>query len=188
MTKTNQPTRIDSADKPLEAAARREFMLALGQLGFGAAALSLSPLTLNASQAEEAMGLAYLDSEASIVAVQVARLLFPHQSLENEIYIQIARDVDSDISRRPEVNTWMESLPKLLDQQCDGKWLEMPLPLQIEALRKLEETETFFYLRNRTIESLYRNPTVWKLVGYEGSSIEHGGYLNRGFDDIDWLD
>ncbi len=187
MTKTNQPNRIDSADIPLEVAARREFLLALGQLGFGAAALSLSPLTLNASQAE-AIGLAHLDSEASIVAVQVARLLFPHQSLENEIYIQIARDIDSDISRRPQVNTWMESLPKLLDQQCDGQWLEMSLPVQIEALRKLEETETFFYLRNRTIESLYRNPAVWKLVGYEGSSIEHGGYLNRGFDDIDWLD
>ena len=186
MTKTNQPNRIDSVDKPLEATARREFLLALGQVGLGAATLSLSPLTLNASQFE-AIGLTHLDSEASIVAVQVARLLFPHQSLENEIYVQIARDIDSDISRRPEVNTWMESLPKLLDQQCDGEWLEMSLPVQIEALRELEGTETFFYLRNRTIESLYRNPVVWKLVGYEGSSIEHGGYLNRGFDDINWL-
>ena len=187
MTKTSQPNPLDSADKPLEATARREFLLALGQLGFGAAALSLSPLTLNASQAE-AIGLALLDSETSFVAVQVARLLFPHQSLEDDVYLQIARDIDLDIRRRPEINTWMESLPKLLDQQCDGQWLEMPLPVQIEALRKLEETETFFYLRNRTIESLYRNPAVWKLVGYEGSSIEHGGYLNRGFDDIDWLD
>ncbi len=187
MIENNQPNRIDSADKPLEATARREFLLALGQLGFGVAALSLSPLALGASQVE-AIGLTHLDSEMTFVAVQVARLLFPHQSLEDEVYLQIARDIDTDISRRPEVKTGMESLPKLLDQQCDGQWLEMPQPVQIEALRKLEETETFFYLRNRTIESLYRNPVVWKLVGYEGSSIEHGGYLNRGFDDIDWLD
>ncbi len=187
MIENNQPNRIHSADKPLEATARREFLLALGQLGFGVAALSLSPLSLGTSQVE-AIGLAHLDSEMTFVAVQVARLLFPHQSLEDEVYLQIARDIDTDISRRPEVKAGIESLPKLLDQQCGGQWLEMPLPVQIEALRKLEETETFFYLRNRTIESLYRNPAVWKLVGYEGSSIEHGGYLNRGFDDIDWLD
>ena len=187
MTKTKQPNRIDSADKPLETPARREFLLVLRQLGLGAAALSLSPLSLGASQIE-AIGLAHLDSETTIVAVQVARLLFPHQNLEDEVYVQIARDIDSDIGRRPEVKTWIESLPKLLDQQCDGQWSEMSLAVQIEALRELEGTEIFFYLRNRTIESLYRNPAVWKLVGYEGSSIGYGGYLNRGFDDIDWLD
>jgi hypothetical protein len=28
---------------------------------------------------------------------------------------------------------------------------------------------------------------VWPLFGYEGSSLEYGGYLERGFDDIGWL-
>ena len=28
---------------------------------------------------------------------------------------------------------------------------------------------------------------VWAHIGYEGSSFERGGYLQRGFDDIDWL-
>ena len=187
MTKTNQPNLMTSADKSLETPARREFLLVLGQLGLGAAALSLSPLSLGASQVE-ALGLAHLDSDTAVVVVQVARLLFPHRNLEDKVYVQIARDVDSDISRRPEVKTWIESLPKLLDQQCDGHWSEMSLAVQIEALRELDGSESFSYLRNRTIESLYRNPEVWKLVGYEGSSIQHGGYLNRGFDDIDWLD
>ena len=27
----------------------------------------------------------------------------------------------------------------------------------------------------------------WPRFGYEGSSAEHGGYINRGFADIDWL-
>jgi hypothetical protein len=28
---------------------------------------------------------------------------------------------------------------------------------------------------------------VWKVLGYEGPSAELGGYINRGFSDIDWL-
>ena len=28
---------------------------------------------------------------------------------------------------------------------------------------------------------------VWPKFGYEGSSAEHGGYIKRGFADIDWL-
>jgi hypothetical protein len=29
---------------------------------------------------------------------------------------------------------------------------------------------------------------MFDLVGYGGSAIEQGGYINRGFDDIDWLE
>jgi hypothetical protein len=28
---------------------------------------------------------------------------------------------------------------------------------------------------------------VWTKLGYEGPSAPEGGYLHRGFDDIDWL-
>jgi hypothetical protein len=28
---------------------------------------------------------------------------------------------------------------------------------------------------------------TWELVGYEGPSFGKGGYLERGFDDLDWL-
>ena len=73
------------------------------------------------------------------------------------------------------------------EDRVGGDWMAAPVPAQMDALRELEGGPTFFYLRNRTIESLYRNPVVWQLVGYEGSSIEYGGYIDRGFDDIDWL-
>jgi len=38
------------------------------------------------------------------------------------------------------------------------------------------------------ITALYNQKDVWTKLGYEGSSAEFGGYLHRGFDDIDWLD
>ena len=37
------------------------------------------------------------------------------------------------------------------------------------------------------VVSLYNQEEVWPKFGYEGSSAENGGYINRGFNDIDWL-
>ena len=31
------------------------------------------------------------------------------------------------------------------------------------------------------------NPALFPLFGYEGSSVEKGGYLARGYNDLDWL-
>ncbi len=41
--------------------------------------------------------------------------------------------------------------------------------------------------RGDLVVSLYNQKEVWPKFGYEGSSAEHGGYITRGFADIDWL-
>ena len=51
-----------------------------------------------------------------------------------------------------------------------------------------DEIGAFFKtLRSDLVVSLYNQPAIWPKFGYEGSSAEHGGYIARGFDDIDWL-
>ena len=35
--------------------------------------------------------------------------------------------------------------------------------------------------------TLYANPAVWHRFGYEGASSHLGGYIERGFDDLDWI-
>ncbi|RMB59040.1 hypothetical protein EAX62_12275 [Tessaracoccus antarcticus] len=37
------------------------------------------------------------------------------------------------------------------------------------------------------VNTLYNDHEVWTILGYEGPSFEKGGYINRGFDDLDWL-
>ena len=37
------------------------------------------------------------------------------------------------------------------------------------------------------VVSLYNQPEVWEKFGYEGESASKGGYIKRGFDDIQWL-
>ena len=56
-----------------------------------------------------------------------------------------------------------------------------------QALGKLEGGPFFSLVYTATINGLYLNEELWMLFGYEGSSLEHGGYLYRGFDEVDWL-
>ena len=35
--------------------------------------------------------------------------------------------------------------------------------------------------------ALYNQKEVWPIFGYEGEFLSKGGYIERGFDDIEWL-
>ena len=58
---------------------------------------------------------------------------------------------------------------------------------RVKLLQGIEQTEFFKTIRGDLVVSLYNQKEVWPRFGYEGSSAEHGGYINRGFADIDWL-
>ena len=45
----------------------------------------------------------------------------------------------------------------------------------------------FHKVYSTTIVSLYNQPEVWPKFGYEGPSSAKGGYLHRGFNDLNWL-
>ena len=47
--------------------------------------------------------------------------------------------------------------------------------------------ETPDFVRGGLVTGLYNQKAVWPIFGYEGSSFEFGGYIDRGFDDINWL-
>lgn len=54
-------------------------------------------------------------------------------------------------------------------------------------LRDRESTVFFSTLRTLVAWYLYDDHEVWEFVGYPGASFDDGGYLTRGFDDLDWL-
>jgi hypothetical protein len=49
------------------------------------------------------------------------------------------------------------------------------------------QTPFFQSLRSNFVPYFYSNPAIWPLFGYEGPSNDKGGYLHRGFNDIDWI-
>jgi hypothetical protein len=58
---------------------------------------------------------------------------------------------------------------------------------RVVLLQGIEQTEFFGKIRGDLVVSLYNQKELWPKFGYEGSSAEHGGYIKRGFGDIDWL-
>src|SRR5690606_19192196 len=60
---------------------------------------------------------------------------------------------------------------------------------RVEVLKSLEQAGSPFFgaMRSSMITALYNQEEIWANFGYEGSSAEKGGYLHRGFDDLDWL-
>ena len=58
---------------------------------------------------------------------------------------------------------------------------------RVALLQQIEPTAFFQKVRGDLIVSLYNQKELWPKFGYEGSSAEHGGYIKRGFADIDWL-
>ncbi len=45
----------------------------------------------------------------------------------------------------------------------------------------------FQKVRSSLITGLYNNKELWPFFGYEGESASKGGYINRGFNDLDWV-
>ena len=58
---------------------------------------------------------------------------------------------------------------------------------RVVLLQGIEQTDFFKKVRSDLVVSLYNQEELWPKFGYEGSSAEHGGYIKRGFNDIDWL-
>ena len=57
----------------------------------------------------------------------------------------------------------------------------------LDLLREIEESAFFQQIRGGLVTGLYNQKEVWPLFGYEGESYSKGGYIERGFNDINWL-
>lgn len=74
-----------------------------------------------------------------------------------------------------------------LDRAADGDFLALD-DAAAEALLR-DRADDFFFrrIRSTAVVALYDDAEVWGLLGYEGAAFAQGGYLHRGFDDLDWL-
>lgn len=119
--------------------------------------------------------------------LRIARRLYPHPALEDAVYLDVLKPLRAEAAADPKIAAAFEKGCAELDAFAGGDWLHADTGSQIAALRSIEDSAFFEKLRNAVRVELYDHPEVWRLLGFEGSSVEHGGYIDRGFDDIDWL-
>jgi hypothetical protein len=124
--------------------------------------------------------------------VKVARDIYPHDFLADSYYIAAVKPWDGKAAKDAAVKTMIVEGVARLDADARDlhkvPYAEVPWEVdRVALLQRIEATEFFAKLRGDMLVSLYNNKEIWPKFGYEGSSAEHGGYINRGFADIDWL-
>jgi hypothetical protein len=124
--------------------------------------------------------------------VKVARDIYPHDFLVDSYYITAIKPWDGKAAKDPAVKAMIEDGVRRLDQDAKDRhkaaYAQIPWEVdRIALLQGIEQTDFFKNVRSDLVVSLYNQEELWPKFGYEGSSAEHGGYINRGFADIDWL-
>lgn len=124
--------------------------------------------------------------------LKVARDIYPHDVLGDSYYITAIKPWDGKAAKDPAVKALISDGVTRLDQNARDRhkapYVEVPWEAdRVVLLKEIEQSDFFQKVRGDLIVSLYNQKEVWPRFGYEGSSAEHGGYINRGFADIDWL-
>ena len=154
-----------------------------------AAMVSTTGLGIADAWAEDATALA---PAVLKTMVKVARDIYPHDFLGEVYYINAIKPWDGKAAKDLKVKAMLQSGISRLDQDAQQRhkvaYLNVPWEAdRVVLLQGIEQTDFFKAIRSDLVVSLYNQEAVWPKFGYEGSSAEHGGYINRGFSDIDWL-
>jgi len=118
---------------------------------------------------------------------RMARLLYPHDGIAEDIYAEVIDSVLAAAADDPAIADTLNAALRALDDEQDADWFDLGTKQQLATLQAVEAEPFFGVIQAAVRDRFYNHAAVWKHIGYPGSSVEHGGYLERGFDDIDWL-
>jgi hypothetical protein len=162
---------------------RRKFLVAaLTFSGVASGSLGISMLRSSAAWAASAN-----TADDLVTMGRFAQLLFPHDGLADSVYGDVISQVLAMTAADPSTEGLLTAAEVALNGAQESSWAEIDKASQLAAMHSLEDEAFFAGIREMVRYRLYYHPELWKHIDYPGSSKEHGGYLHRGFDDIDWL-
>ncbi len=128
-----------------------------------------------------------LDDASRAALVRLLRAAYPHPRFPDGPYERTAdaiiSQVDASLWHRLALTRGLTTL----DAAAGGSFADLDDDAALSLLRTMADAEFFRFVRGVAVVTLYNDHEVWDLLGYEGESYSKGGYLERGFDDLDWL-
>ncbi len=123
--------------------------------------------------------------------LKFTRDLFPHDRLDDSFYARagapLQEEAAKDASTKRLLSGGIDQLNRFAMASSGKPYVDVSEETARVAIVKKIETGAFFNkVYNEAIVGLYNQPEVWPKFGYEGPSSAKGGYLHRGFSDIDW--
>jgi hypothetical protein len=133
-----------------------------------------------------------LDADTFATLVQMSRDTYPHSRLDDSFYAEAVSVLDKAAKDDAGLKTMLTEGAAKLDKEAMGLKAASYRTMSSEddrvAILKSMEGDGFFQkIRGNLVTGLYNNKNAWPLFGYEGESASKGGYIDRGFNDIDWL-
>ncbi len=156
-----------------------------------AAALASAGMGITA-EAAWAQAAKALQPRTMATLVRMARDIYPHDRIPDVFYVKAVEPFDAKAGEDKGTKEMIEQGVIRLDADANDRfkrnYLDVPMEYdRLTLLHGIEVTPFFNKLRSDLVVSFYNQRDIWQRFGYEGSSFEYGGYLHRGFDDINWL-
>lgn len=121
--------------------------------------------------------------------IRMARDTYPHDRLPDRFYAIAIKGHDTKSAEDEAYKALIEDGVADLDNRAGSVgyrglgWEEE----RVAILRDIQDSKFFQTVRGDLVVSLYNQKEVWPFFGYEGEAFSKGGYIERGFDDIEWL-
>jgi hypothetical protein len=169
----------------------RRVFLARGAATLAAAAVAGTTLLADSSSAR-AVEPADLSTDQSRTLLKFTRDLFPHDRLPDSAYEKAIAPLAAEAARNPSTRRLLVDGIAQLNASTNassGKAYadDADESVRVAAIKQIESGAFFAKVYGDTITPLYNQPDMWAKFGYQGPSSALGGYLHRGFNDLNWL-
>ncbi|WP_298916928.1 Twin-arginine translocation pathway signal [uncultured Roseobacter sp.] len=139
------------------------------------------------SDAAWAMELQALQPHTMATLIQMARDIYPHDQVPDLHYAAAVKGYDT-AKAAPGIEAGIAALDAAAQGKGHADYLSIGWERdRVDLLRAMEDSAFFQQIRGGLVTGLYNQKDVWPIFGYEGESFSKGGYIERGFDDINWL-
>ncbi|MDH5453703.1 MAG: twin-arginine translocation signal domain-containing protein [Paracoccaceae bacterium] len=140
-----------------------------------------------APDAAWALEVSVITPEQMATLLQMARDIYPHDKVGDEYYAVAVKGYDAE-DKKDMVAAGVAELDAAAQAAGHASYLAMGWEEdRVKILQAMEDSAFFQTVRGGLVTGLYNQKAVWPIFGYEGESFSQGGYIDRGFDDINWL-
>jgi hypothetical protein len=140
-----------------------------------------------APNAAWALEVTVITPEQMATLLQMARDIYPHDKVGDQFYAVAVKGYDAE-DKKDMVAAGIAELDAAAKAMGHASYLAAGWEEdRVKVLQSIETTPFFQTVRSGLVTGLYNQKEIWPIFGYQGESFSQGGYIDRGFNDIDWL-
>jgi hypothetical protein len=128
-----------------------------------------------------------LEQHVAETVTALARTIYPHDALPDAVYERVTAKVAEAAAEDSAQGQMINAGVADLDGRGDEQFIQRDADQKLADAKAIAGSDFFELVRSTAVVEIYSDARTWKQFGYEGPSFDQGGYLHRGFDDLDWL-